>query len=294
MVTLPVHTPAVKAVVAEGVIATAPPVPAPLRFAVPVKPTTVLLLWFRAVIVTVKAAPRVFGLVIVAQPKLCKSLSITLMFAVPLVNPAALAVIVTVAFVSTTASFGAVSVKLADVAPAAIVAEAGTERRGLLEESDTTSGVVSVPEIDTVADPVAPSVMLACGVTVRLVFSLSDTASGAVAPVQPTTDALITRFCVPSMRLSSMAVMRKSTLVLPPGITTVAGTDAFDASLEANVTVMGLALTTLRVTVANTAPVPSVVVVGTVRVRAAVSLSSTVKILVPGPIPAAVAVIVVT
>ena len=73
----------------------------------------------------------------------------------PFVKPLAVAVMVTVAVPSVSELSGAVSVKVAEVAPAGMVTVAGTvSREVLFEDSETMSGDVKVPEIETVPVPV--------------------------------------------------------------------------------------------------------------------------------------------
>ena len=73
--TEPLQAPPANAPVVAGVTGTAPPLPAPLKPAVPVNGTIFSLSTFRASSVPVNATPAVFGLPIVPHAKWCSSSS---------------------------------------------------------------------------------------------------------------------------------------------------------------------------------------------------------------------------
>lgn len=148
-----------------------------------------------------------------------------------------------------------------------------------------------VPDILTVPVPVLPSVIEAGAVTVKLSVSLSETVIKPLAPVQPTTEALMVVVCVPSIRLSSTGVTKNVAESASAGITTVLGTAAAEGSLEVRLTVTGVLPVTERESVARTAPAPSAVFAGRVNESVFDSLSSMTTDVVPEAIPDAVAVI---
>ena len=190
---------------------------------------------------------------------------------------------VTVALPSMTLLFGAVSVNVAEVLPATMVTVAGTVIREVVsDKSDTVRFVVSVPEIETVPVPVAPSMTVAGSTSARFRFSLSSTAMLPEVPsVQFTTCAVIVAFCVPSILLSSTTVIGKFAEVCPAGMFTVAGTVTAVTSLELSDTATAFPAGLLIVTVPWIVPTPSVVVAGAVTESVAVSLSYTVSAATP-------------
>ena len=189
----------------------------------------------------------------------------------------ALAEISTAALPSVSVLFGALMVNVAEVAPAAMVAVAGTVRREVVfEESETTSAVGSVPEIVTVPVVLALSLSVAGTVRARSVFSLSSTSMGDVSPVQPNTCALITALCVPSIFVSLTTLIGNVAVVCPAGITTPPGTCTTVMSLELKPTVIVTVDAALISIVPCTVPTPSVAEAGAVSVIVAVpSLSCT-------------------
>src|SRR5688500_13626088 len=126
---------------------------------------------------------------------------------------------------------------MTDEEPLGIVTVGGTvSREGLFETSATVNSLATVPDAETVAVAVVPSVTVPGRKSASDMLSLSSTLIFAVASTQLSRCAVIVAICVPSIAASSTIVIGKVALVCPDGMVTVCGMVAAVKSLLVSVT----------------------------------------------------------
>ena len=201
-----------------------------------------------------------------ATASVASSLSFTVITAVPPVQFGTDAVSVTLCGPSSRLLSTTVRFAVTLVCPAGKVTVAGTVAFAVLLLARVITVLFTGAALEVIVIALArvplPSVALAGAAMLSVAVSLSKIVMDAVAGSWLTVDTVITATCVLSSSALSSIVTGNVTLVCPPGIVTVGGTEALAGTLDEMPTTVPAHVPKGTLTVAFTVAPPSVAVAG--------------------------------